>query len=44
MALAQFQAARDVVQGIADGLTDPELKAGFLGADTIRDVFAKSLF
>ncbi len=41
-ALTQFQAARDLVRSIADGLTDAELKEGFLAAETIRDVCAQA--
>jgi class 3 adenylate cyclase/tetratricopeptide (TPR) repeat protein len=41
-ALDQYRAARDVVQGVADGLTDPELKEGFLNAGPIREVFAQA--
>ena len=41
-ALAQYRAARDLVQGIAAGLTDEKLRQGFLGAEPIRDVFSRA--
>ena len=37
-ARAQYGQAREIVQGIADGLTDEELKRGFLESTTIRDL------
>ena len=40
-AKAEFQAASKVVQGIADGLTDPDLKEGYLTSDVIQALFKK---
>jgi class 3 adenylate cyclase len=34
--------ALKIVQGIAEKLTDPELKEGFLESETIREVFARA--
>ncbi len=42
LAATQYKAALKVVQGMADGLTDPELKDGFLNAEPIREVFAQA--
>ena len=39
---AQYKAALKVAQDMADGLTDPELKEGFLNAAPIREVFAQA--
>jgi hypothetical protein len=41
-AKTHFHAAREVVQGIAEGLTDPQLKQGFLEAQPVRDIFTHS--
>ncbi|MCH7476577.1 MAG: AAA family ATPase [SAR324 cluster bacterium] len=40
-AAREFQAALGVMQGIAEGLTDPVLKDGFLGSQPFREVFAQ---
>jgi tetratricopeptide (TPR) repeat protein len=41
-AQTQYKAALKVVQGMADGLTDQELKDGFLTSEPIREVFAQA--
>ena len=41
-AATQYKAVLKVVQGMAGGLTDPELKEGFLNAEPIREVFAQA--
>jgi len=41
-AATQYRAALKVAQGMADGLTDTELKEGFLAAAPIREVFAQA--
>jgi tetratricopeptide (TPR) repeat protein len=39
-ARSHFGKAREIVQGIADSLTDEELKRGFLTSSTTRDLFS----
>ncbi|MEE8435718.1 MAG: tetratricopeptide repeat protein [bacterium] len=39
-ALTQYRKALKIVRGMADGLTDPELREGFLASGPIREVFA----
>ena len=41
-AQTQYRATLKVVEGIASGLTDPELKEGFLNSAPIREVFAQA--
>ena len=39
-ARAEFQAAGEVVRGIAEGLTDVALKEGYLGSGPIQELVA----
>ncbi len=41
-AKTRYRAALKIVRDIAGGLTDPELKEGFLQSDPIREVFAQA--
>ena len=39
---SQFRSACKIIQGVADGLTDPELKEGFLHSAPILDIFVRA--
>jgi hypothetical protein len=41
-ARAEFQAALKVIQGIADGLTDPVLKEDYLKSEPIQKLFSQA--
>ncbi|MCK5372479.1 MAG: tetratricopeptide repeat protein, partial [Cyclobacteriaceae bacterium] len=41
-ARAEFQAALKIVEGIAEGLTDAELKEGYLKSKPIQELFSQA--